>query len=247
MSEGWIKLHRSLIKWEWFSDSKVSHLFLYILLNATHNEYKWKGKIFTKGQMPFGRDKASIETGLSIQNIRTALKKLELTNEITIDSSRQGTVITVVNWDKYQGDSDKPTSKSTDDQPTANQRLTTTKNDKNDNNDKKLLASKKNKVGYSEKLIGLFDECEIVTWLEETGTMKQQDALYSKFEDEDLIRGVSSAYEWQAASRKNNRKASTFLTNWFENSFSKFSVREKFNQDLLIAKLETMGFESEAN
>tara|TARA_R110002096_G_scaffold232683_2_gene422596 strand:- start:3906 stop:4292 length:387 start_codon:yes stop_codon:yes gene_type:complete len=118
--EGWIKLHRSLIKWEWFSDSKVSHLFLYILLNASHNEYKWKGKIFTKGQMPFGRDKASIETGLSIQSIRTALKKLELTNELTIESSRQGTVITVVNWDKYQGDGGKSTNKSTNEQPTSN-------------------------------------------------------------------------------------------------------------------------------
>ena len=247
MSEGWIKLHRSLIKWEWFSDSKVSHLFLYILLNATHNEYKWKGKVFTKGQMPFGRDKASIETGMSIQNIRTALKKLELTNEITIESSRQGTVITVVNWDKYQGDSDKPTDKSTNDQPTANQRLTTTKNDKNDKNDNKLLKPKKNKASYSNNLVNLFSDDEIVTWLQETGTITQQDALYFKFEDDDLIRGVTSAYEWQCATKKQNRKASTFLTNWFENSFSKFSVREKFKQDLLIAKLETMGFESEAN
>ena len=170
--EGWIKLHRSLIKWEWFSDSKVSHLFLYILLNASHNEYKWKGKIFTKGQMPFGRDKASIETGLSIQSIRTALKKLELTNELTIESSRQGTVITVVNWDKYQGDGGKSTNKSTNEQPT-------------------------------------------------------------------------SAYEWQSASKKQNRKASTFLTNWFESSFSKFEIRETYKQDILIKKLESMGFDSE--
>ena len=44
------------------------------------------------------------ETGLTRQNIRTALKKIEKTGEITTKATNQFTIVTVVNWGKYQID-----------------------------------------------------------------------------------------------------------------------------------------------
>ena len=136
--EGWVKIHRKMMDWEWFSCSKTVHLFLYLLMKASRNEHSWKGKTFQAGQLPFGRDKASLETGLSVQNIRTSLKNLELTNEITMKSSRQGTVITMVNWSKYQVNDSKLTNQLANGQPTANQRPTTTKKNKNSKNSKNI-------------------------------------------------------------------------------------------------------------
>ena len=244
MNEGWIKLHRSLVSWEWFSDSRVTHLFLYIMLNASHNEYKWKGKKFKSGQMPFGRNKASLETGLSIQNIRTALKKLELTNEITIDSNRQGTVITVVNWNKYQGLSVESTNVLTNvltnDQPTTNQRLTTTKNVKNEKNVKNTSAKKK--YTYSEDLIILFSDEEIITWLKETGSKKSQDALYSKYENISLVENIEAAFNWKVENNK-KRNASTFLTGWFNNGFHKIPMKESYKDKIIEADLIALGFD----
>lgn len=58
------------------------------------------------------------------------MEHLKSTGEITIESSNQGTLITVANYEKYQAVDSKPTSKSTRratcSQPTGNQQVTTT-------------------------------------------------------------------------------------------------------------------------
>jgi hypothetical protein len=102
MSNGWVKLHRSLLKWEWFSDPSTAHFFTYCLLKASHNNYNWRGKKLNTGQFPFGLRQASTETGLTIKVIRTRLKRLKETHELAIETSAQGSVITIINWDKYQ-------------------------------------------------------------------------------------------------------------------------------------------------
>jgi len=147
---GWIKTHRSKLDWEWFTDYKTAHLFEYILLCASHNEYKWRGASFKAGQLPFGLTKASVESGLSVQSIRTSLSKLESTGEITKKASNQGTVITVVKWKEYQIEdkvsTSKSTSKSTSNQQAINKQSTTTKNVKNEKNEKNNILSENKQV-----------------------------------------------------------------------------------------------------
>jgi len=70
------------------------------------------------------RDILAIETGLSVQQIRTSLDKLKLTNEITSETSSKGTIIQLVNYQKYQ----IATSEATAEQPKNNQQVTTNKN-----------------------------------------------------------------------------------------------------------------------
>lgn len=122
-SHGWIKLHRQLLDWEWFDDHNAFRLFMYLILKANHKAKKYKGTTVEVGQLLTGRDILAKETGLSVQQIRTSLKKLKSTNEITIESSKKGTVIQVVNYLKYQH---QPTE-----QPKDNQIVTTNKNVKN--------------------------------------------------------------------------------------------------------------------
>jgi len=134
--QGWIKIHRQLLEWEWYDDINVKVLFFHLLLKANHKPKKYKGKIIEVGELLTGRDVLSIQTGLSIQKIRTALSKLKSTNEITIKTSPQGTVIQIVNYKKYQ----IVTNEITNEQPTSNQQVTTNKNIKNDNNINKRKA-----------------------------------------------------------------------------------------------------------
>lgn len=134
----WIKVHRSKLNWEWFTEPKVAHFFEYCLLKASYNDYKWKGHTYSPGQFPFGLNKASIETGLSIQSIRTCLDKLKSTNELTIKTSRQGSVITIVNWEKFQEITNETTNQITNDQQTINKRSTTTKNINNIKNKRNI-------------------------------------------------------------------------------------------------------------
>lgn len=124
---GWIKLHRQILEWEWYEDINCFRLFTHLLLKANHKEKRYKGIVIKAGQIVTSRDLLAQETGLSSQQVRTAITKLKSTNEITSVTSSQGTIIEVVNYEKYQ----LSTNEITEEQPTSNQRVTTNKNDKN--------------------------------------------------------------------------------------------------------------------
>lgn len=136
---GWVKLHRQFIKWEWFTDVNTCHLFTYLLLEANHKETKWRGHIIMPGQLLTGRIKMAQETGLSERNVRTSLDKLKSTKEVTSKSYNKYSIITVTNWDKYQQIDQQPTSGLTSNRPATDQQPTTSNNEKNINNGKKLI------------------------------------------------------------------------------------------------------------
>jgi len=125
--QGWIKLHRDVLNWEWLSEPKTFSFFIYCLIKASHKDFEYRGKQIPKGGFWFGLKVASVETGLSIQSIRTCIKRLKSTNEITVKVSTQGSVITINNWNKYQGKD----CVITNEQQTSNKRSTTYKNVKN--------------------------------------------------------------------------------------------------------------------
>jgi hypothetical protein len=123
---GWIKIHRQILDWEWYSDNNAFRIFMHLILKANHKEKRYKGIELNCGSVITSRDILSLETGLSVQQIRTALDKLKSTNEITIETSSKGTIIQVVNYAKYQ----LSTNELTNEQPTNNQQVTTNKNEK---------------------------------------------------------------------------------------------------------------------
>ena len=90
---GFFKLYRSMINWEWFKDSSTLHVFIYCLLKANHKDQRYKGDVVKRGSFFTSRKIIAEETGLTEQSVRTALKHLKLTNELTISTSPKGTVI----------------------------------------------------------------------------------------------------------------------------------------------------------
>lgn len=125
---GWIKLHRKITEWEWYSDPNVFRLFMHLLLTANYQDTKWKGIDLKRGQLVTGRKKLSEETGLSVQEVRTAMDKLKSTSEITITSTSKFSVVSVCNYDKYQDDScDDQPAKQPASHTTSNKRATTVK------------------------------------------------------------------------------------------------------------------------
>lgn len=142
MNNGWIKLHRKFTKWEWYTDVPVKVVFLHLLLEANHEGKKWQGREIQRGQCVIGRKVLADETGLSEQQIRTALDKLKKTGEITTESTNRFTIATIVNYSLYQtcDEEEQPTNnqQATSKQPTDNQQATTNKNDKNIKNERNI-------------------------------------------------------------------------------------------------------------
>ncbi|MHC4622147.1 MAG: hypothetical protein ACYTEQ_30790, partial [Planctomycetota bacterium] len=93
--EGWIKLHRKLLSWEWWDDSKTVHLFVHLLLKANHKANKWRGIELSRGQLVVGLHSLSEQTGISVQSLRTILKRLETSGAINRQSNNQRSIITI--------------------------------------------------------------------------------------------------------------------------------------------------------
>lgn len=134
LNNGFILIHRQLLEWEWYDDLKVFRLFIHCLLKANHTDKKYKGQLVKRGTFLTSRDLLSDETGLTVREVRTALNKLISTNELTNVATRKGSVITVVNYDKYQ----KATNKKTKKRPTSDQQATSNNNENNENNEKNI-------------------------------------------------------------------------------------------------------------
>lgn len=131
MNSGWIKLHRQLLNWEWYSDVNVRLLFIHLLLKANYEDSNYKGLPVKRGQVIVGRKETPMEVGISAQQYRTALNKLKSTNEITIKATNKFSIVTLLNYSVYQDnnseDNQQVTNNPTINQPTSNQQVTTSK------------------------------------------------------------------------------------------------------------------------
>jgi hypothetical protein len=134
--DGWIKIHRQLEDWEWYTNIPVKTLFIHCLLKANHKDNQWQGIVIKKGSFVTSYENLSIETGLTVRQIRTALNKLKMTGEVTHKGQSRYSIITINNWNLYQ-DNDKQNDKQmTNERQTNDKQTTTNNNDKNDKNEK---------------------------------------------------------------------------------------------------------------
>lgn len=111
MSEGWIKLHRKLLRsamWKQLT-SVQRDLMINLLLLASHkhNQWEWNGQIFRvqPGQFITSLEKLREKMGknTSIKQVRTALQKLKKWEFVAEETASTGRLITIINWETYQG------------------------------------------------------------------------------------------------------------------------------------------------
>ena len=134
IENGYIRLHRTITGWRWYKDGNVLRLWLHLLLNANYEQSEFQDRIIGRGEQVTSLKALSESTGLSIQEVRTALGKLKRTGEILVNSNRHFTIVSILNYDKFQSDSaDKQqtvNTQSTNKQQTVNSQSTTSEKEK---------------------------------------------------------------------------------------------------------------------
>lgn len=103
-----IKIYRKLLNWEWYTDVNTKVLFLHCLLKANWKDGSWRGYKYKRGQFITSLPSLARETGLSIKQVRTALKHLKQTGEVADWHDSRIRIITVLSYDDYQ-DRGRPT------------------------------------------------------------------------------------------------------------------------------------------
>jgi hypothetical protein len=123
LTDGFISLYRSILKWEWYDNINTTRLFLHLLLTVNYYDEKWHGIEIKRGQLVTSTAKLSKETRLSPRQVRVATTHLISTNEVTSVTSSKGTIITVLQYDKYQQmTNDMANERQTNDKLVTNER-----------------------------------------------------------------------------------------------------------------------------
>ena len=134
------------------------------MLVANYKEKNWRNISLKPGELITSLSNLSKDSGLSISKIRTSLKKLEDSKAIALSSTSQYTKISILYWEKYQGDDKQVANES----QTNDKQIATTKERKESKNEKKG----KKRIYGSYKNIFLSDE--------ELEKLKQQFSDYEK-------------------------------------------------------------------
>lgn len=124
-SEGYVLLNRNILEWRWTNVHKTAYLFIIMILLANYKDMDFKGVKIQRGQFVTSLESLANTTGLSIQEVKTAISHLKATGEITSKSTNKFRIITIVNYDNYQKVTSKITNKATSKQQATNKQLTT--------------------------------------------------------------------------------------------------------------------------
>lgn len=158
--EGWISLHRKIRKNPIFNDMELLRLWLICLTEATHKER----------DQPIGRQMVHLEAGqfvtgrFDLQTMYNAglkpeqqkspatvwrwLEFLKSSEFVSINSSNKFSIVSIVNWDKYQKGEQEIDQQVSNKRATDEQQVSTNNNVNNANNDNNL--NKKESIPYSE-------------------------------------------------------------------------------------------------
>lgn len=156
LENGFVKIYRSLLKWEWYDDINTKVVFLHLLLTVSIEDSKWHGITVKRGSRVSSYAILAKETKLSIDMVRTAIKHLESTGEITRYKYPKYTVFTVNNYDKFQN---VPSILQDDSQcnpkviPKSSQQYKKVKEDKEDNLSFYASESKENVSTFPQNAV----------------------------------------------------------------------------------------------
>lgn len=151
MQEGnYIKINRKILDWEWYGNINTKILFLHMLLKANWKDGKFEGTTVPRGSFISSYPRLATECDLTVNELRTALKHLVSTGEVTVKAHAKYSVFTVNNYCQYQDINSQSTDKSqsdntqlTDNAQSINSLLTTIEERKEGKKGRKEEGNKK--------------------------------------------------------------------------------------------------------
>ena len=203
MNNNWIKLFSKLLDWEWYKNQNTKDLFIHCLLKANWKDGYFQGAIVPRGSFVTSLEKLSEELSMSVQSIRTALKHLISTGELTSTNMSKYRLVSIKNYELYQ-----PTNKKINKQLTTIEEYKTINNITNINNIANLL-SKKFDLEIGNEDIELIDK-----WL-------------SNFSEEVIIYAIKLAL---LARRKNILYVNGILKQWKQQNLNDLEEIKKINE-----------------
>lgn len=204
MNNGFIKLHRCIREWDYYDNPVYLKIWLEILLSASHKKTTYKGEKLQPGEFTTSRTAFAERIKVPTSHLRSALKVLTKNQQITCETNRQRTKITVLNWENYQIGSLEDHDSNRNGSRTDSKRTTIKK--KEERNKKKEVYT----------ATDFFPSQQINEWVGyvSPGILEK----WSRFDPSDLEKMAQKAREYQLASGKKYKSIAQFVNNWFNRS-----------------------------
>ena len=196
-----LKLHRKVLDWCWYSDINTKVLFLHCLLKANWKAGEWQGIQYNAGEFITSLETLSKETSLTVSQVRTGLQHLILTGEIASKSQGKCRIITVNNWCSYQEDN-KEDSKEVARSSQGHRKVVATDIEVKNSRSKEVKNISSNNIFIKPTL----DEVRAYCNERQNGINPEQFVDY--YESKGWLVGKTKMKDWKAAVRtwENNRK-----------------------------------------
>lgn len=226
LNYGYIKIWRKIFQWGWYKDVNTLNLFIHCILKANHKTNYWRNETVERGSFISSYQHLSNETGLSIQQVRTGIKHLISTNNLTCKPSSKYTLFTVCNYDLYQSINTQNNMQVTKHQQTNDKQLTTNNNEKNDNKLNSIDGCKP--LPYKE----IIDYLNMSTNKNfKYSTKKTKDLIHARFNEGFTLQDFKKVIDIKTVEWINNPNMSKYLRpeTLFSNKFESYLQQELNN------------------
>lgn len=214
---GFICLFRDFLGWPWYLDINTKVLFVHMLLKANWKDGRFRDTTVPRGSFVSSIAKLAEETGLTNDEVRTAISHLIHTGEVTKRSTNRYTVFTVVNYALYQ---DIPEQSPSSPQPIP--KLFPTIEQRNKETKEQDLRNIKNDISCSELepdsaptpsgiLLPLVDKSFYDVPLDKIALWRE---TYPAVDVEQELRRMIAWLDSNPTKRKTRRGIERFINNW---------------------------------
>lgn len=98
-SRGFVAFPRGLTDWEWYSEPNTARLLFHLILTSNWSQKQWQGITIHPGELVTSQPNLAKQLGLTVMQVRTALKHLESTGYITVKTGSKYSLITLNIYD----------------------------------------------------------------------------------------------------------------------------------------------------
>ena len=104
---GYVKVDRKMLESDLIHEPVTFTVFMYLLLSANYREGEYNGQQIHRGESVVSYPRIASATGVTERQARTALSKLVKSGRVSVKRYPKFSVVTLLNYDKYQSVSDK--------------------------------------------------------------------------------------------------------------------------------------------
>lgn len=219
---GHVKIHRKILEWGWYRDINTFRLFIHMLLKANWKDGQFKGTTVPRGSFVSSYPRLAEECGLTINELRTVLKHLKSTGEVTVTTNNKYSIFTVNNYCKYQDTNKRGDSQSTGNTHSINSPLTTIEEKKERKNiklnniitkdDNIICPEPENSAPNSSGILLILNDKTLYNVpLDRISTWKD---AYPAVDIEQELKRMASWLECNSSRRKTRRGIERFINTW---------------------------------